>query len=608
MAAAFRPVNEPLASEPAATNKCGADVMTPSPPTPRPSTDPHHQHHHHAAAADDDDRSNSSNLPGDGKTPTRSTFSPGITGQQPLPSSPFSSNNMANTATPKTHNDSHSHAHRRRDSMDVDMDDSDGEGHHDDGAPSDDDSLNADGSKTGRKKKLDNLRQHAQTVHVNEDIPMDSLAATGSRFQRHLRTERVRQAGNRARASKSGSAGGPPRGHSKSLSTSSINSIGSVAPTYSTAADARHRPPPLVMADPRSRPADPYRSSDGHYQYRPPSPSEFGTPTSATFSTGQGSPRWSGMGSPTSSHSRSQSMYSSGARTPGRRLSVPSAVHVFQSPPGPIPARPMFGGSGPMNTSNNGAFASAAPGNIAASPTLGAGMSTRRDSTSSASEDAWRRRTWHPDSRMHAQNQLSNVANQSSMRPNPPPPIANRSNTQSTLQLPGIESFDQPNRHHGGGPMTPPRQHHSPMLLDSQQPRPREMDERRNLNAYDASIQRGLNRLDIGPNTPPRERAAAWLADVSKTHAQLESARTNPSIVRFEGQPPPSYATGPPVSGAGRGRSLHQHTMSAPSMVTSRESKRRGWYNGPLTVHQEEDQQQQQQQQQRPAADPRVAR
>jgi hypothetical protein len=30
-----------------------------------------------------------------------------------------------------------------------------------------------------RFSRLDNLRQHAQTVHVNEEIPMDSLAATG---------------------------------------------------------------------------------------------------------------------------------------------------------------------------------------------------------------------------------------------------------------------------------------------------------------------------------------------------------------------------------------------------------------------------------------------
>ncbi|KAI5776848.1 hypothetical protein EDC01DRAFT_437597 [Geopyxis carbonaria] len=41
--------------------------------------------------------------------------------------------------------------------------------------------------------RLDNLRQHSSTVHADEEIPNDSLAATGTRYQRHLRTERVRQ-------------------------------------------------------------------------------------------------------------------------------------------------------------------------------------------------------------------------------------------------------------------------------------------------------------------------------------------------------------------------------------------------------------------------------
>jgi hypothetical protein len=50
--------------------------------------------------------------------------------------------------------------------------------------------------------------------------------------------------------------------------------------------------------------------------------------------------------------------------------------------------------------------------------------------------------------------------------------------------------------------------------------------------------------------------------------------------VRFEEHPPTAYQhinNGPPQ------RSLHQHTMSAPS-VSARENKRHGWYNGPV-VH-----------------------
>lgn len=449
-----------------------------------------------------------------------------------------------------------------------------------------------------RFSRLDNLRQHAQTVHVNEDIPIDSLAATGSRFQRQIRTDRVRQAGNRARASTGGSAGGPPRGHSKSLSTSSITSIGSVSSAYSQA-DARRRPPPLVMAaDPRSRLSlESYRSNaaDSTFSYRPQSPGDFSTPTSATFSTAQSSPRWpSGMASPPSSHLRSHSMYTVGTRTPGRRLSVPSGVSPFQSVQSHVQGRPAFG-PGLMNSSNAAVF-SPANSSLVSSPTVStSGWSSRRDSTSSMSDEAWRRRTWHPDSRSYNGNpaQLNAVINQS-VRSNPPPPIANPTNPQSTLRLPGIESFD-PIRQR---PATPPRRMTSPMMMDSEPaPRPAMLeaiptDERRNLNMYDASLQRGINRLDISHKTPPRDSAGTWASEVNKAvQAQAEQVRVNPPTVRFEEPPRTVHQnSGTPTSG----RPLHHHTMSAPSFASSRESKRHGWYHGPMATHREHVEQPQQ--------------
>ncbi|CAG9956151.1 unnamed protein product [Clonostachys rosea f. rosea IK726] len=626
MAAAFRPVNESaLATE---------DVMTPSTATPRPSTAPHS----HSAANEFDGST----------TPTRSTFSPSVAGQKPLPTASFP--HLSHSATgpagrPKNEAARQPHMPpQRRDSMDIDMDGSDGEtGVGDDGLGSDDESVNADGTRSGKKKKsqrfyctdyppcnlsftrsehlarhirkhtgerpfqchcsrrfsrLDNLRQHAQTVHVNEDIPIDSLAATGSRFQRQIRTDRVRQAGNRARASTGGSAGGPQRGHSKSLSTSSINSISSVGSVLSTSADFRRRPPPLVMADPRMRPTD-------GFSYYPASPSDFSTPMSATFSTGRSSPRWgSGIASPTGGHSRSQSLYKPDTRPQGRRLSVPSAANPFQPSGVSALGRPLFGGPGPVNSSNVGAF-SPSPGTLAASPSNpGTGWGGRRDSTSSNAEEAWRRRTWHPDSYNYAQNptQLNNVANQSTIGPHPPPPIANPSNTKSSLQLPGIESFDNPSAHM---PSTPPRPQPSSMMVDVQPPPPgppslrtvgRDMnDDRRNLNVYDASLQRGLNRLDINHSTPPRETVGSWASEANKAAAQAEYERVSQPTVRFEAQPVPltPYQNGPPHG------SLHHHTMSAPSFTTSRESKRRGWYNGPMATHHEGVQ--------RPPQDPRVA-
>ncbi|KAF7542968.1 hypothetical protein G7Z17_g11132 [Cylindrodendrum hubeiense] len=545
--------------------------MASSPATPRPNTAPQQ---HPPMPADD------------AATPTRATFNPSMAAQKPLPSSPFPQTVQVpdQPAKPKLpRRDNSQHSTKSADSADVDMDDSDGEtGTIDEGAGSDDDSVGADGSRSGKKKKS----QRFYCV----DYPPCNLSFTRSE---HL-ARHIRQAGNRARASTGGSAGGPVRGHSKSLSTSSITSMSSVGSSYSTVADARRRPPPLVMADPRSRLSlESYRNApEGPYPpYRPASPSEFGTPTSATFSTGQGSPRWgSGVASPASSHSRSHSVYATGSRTPGRRLSVPSGANPFQSPPTLAIGRPMFGpgpGPGPVNASNGGAFPPA-NGNLVSSPNAPAPQWPRRESISSMSDEAWRRRTWHPDSRNPTGNpsQLSTVVSQSSVRPNPPPPIATPSNPQSTLRLPGIESFDPiPQR-----PATPPRRHPSPMMIDSEPPMrpvyqqvPVEApapEERRNLNMYDASLQRGLGRLDINHSTPPRDSAGAWASEVNKAvQAQAEQVRLNPPTVRFED--PPSYQT-PKTAAASR--ALHQHTMSAPS-TTSRDSKRHGWYHGPVTVH-----------------------
>ncbi|KJZ73436.1 hypothetical protein HIM_07230 [Hirsutella minnesotensis 3608] len=613
MAATFRPVNPNLVSQ---TIK--EDVPTSSQAaSPRPNTAPHAQYQtamasHEAAPS------------------TRTPYAASATsGQKPLPSSPFPQAVQVPDHPDRLrrgHSQHSTNSSSRRDSMDIDMDDSDGEGNGDDGG-SDDDSVNADGTKNKKKKsqrfyctdyppcnlsftrsehlarhirkhtgerpfqchcsrrfsRLDNLRQHAQTVHVNEDIPIDSLAATGSRFQRQIRTDRVRQAGNRARASTGGSAGGPPRGHSKSLSTSSIASISSVTPPAygAQAPDNRRRPPPLVMAaDPRSRLSlESYRSNaDSPYSYRAPSPGDFSTPTSATFSTAQSSPRWaSGMASPASSHSRSQSMYSTDTRALDRRLSVPSGVNPFQGTHVAVPGRSGFG-PGILNSSHPAALSS---GTIATSPSSSAGWSGgRRDSTASTADEAWRRRTWHPDSRSfnnQNQSQLSAVGTQS-VRPNPAPPIANPANSQSSFRLPGIESFD-PVPRRNPSPMAVDAEHivRRPIYQTSEMHQP---DERRNLNLYDASLQRGLNRLDISRKTPPRDSAGAWASEVNKAvQAQAERVRQNPPTVRFEDQAPPSHAAPPP---RGPGRSLHHHTMSAPSIPTLKDApKRHGWYQGP---------------------------
>jgi C2H2 transcription facotor len=594
-------------------------------------------------------------------TPTRATFSQNQ--QLPLPTSPFPQavqipESIGENTVPQR-DDSQRSKKSRGDSEDVGMDDSDaGEGHGDDGPASDDESVNADGSKSNKKKKsqrfyctdyppcnlsftrsehlarhirydeipshkraylaavteltcnrkhtgerpfqchcsrrfsrLDNLRQHAQTVHVNEDIPIDSLAATGTRFQRQIRTDRVRQPG-RARAATSGSLGGGSRSHAKSLSTSSINSIAS---NFSAREDIRRRPPPLVMADPRSRLSiESYHSNaaDSQFSYRPVSPSDFSTPTSATFSTGQSSPKWgSGIASPSSSHSRSHSMYA-GSRTPGRRLSVPSGGNPFQSPHGANLGRALFG-PGAINNPNPGALSPAT--SVMASPT--SSMFSRRDSITSAADEAWRRRTWHPDSSnfttANTSSRLSNVITPSQFQSpvSGPLPIADPAAQSNNVRLPGIESFDPIPRR----PVSPPRRNPSPMLIDSEPPRPQAppalmpvaenlSEDRTGTTNWDMGLHRGLTRLDITSNTtPPRDSAGTWAQEARQAvEAQAERVRLTPTVrfndnVMIESSGPATPA----------GRSLHQHTMSAPSFTHSRETKRHGWYHGPVTVHAE---------------------
>ncbi|KAJ9133435.1 C2H2 transcription factor [Pleurostoma richardsiae] len=633
MAATFRSVNASLAPD-------SIKEETTVPTTPLPPTTPQQQ--------------SSPKVVDDAKTPTRATFAADAMSQQkPLPSSPFPQAvqvlESLEKKTPTRGNSQHSR--KSRESEDVDMDESDGEGAAgDDDVGSDgEESVNADGTRSNKKKKsqrfyctdyppcnlsftrsehlarhirkhtgerpfqchcsrrfsrLDNLRQHAQTVHVNEDIPIDSLAATGTRFQRQIRTERVRQAGGRARASTAGSTGTTGRGHSKSLSTSSIASIGSIGSGYSPRDEARRRPPPLVMADPRSRLSlESYRSTaDSQYSsYRAASPSDFSTPTSATFSTGQSSPHWgSNVASPTTSHSRVHSMYAGGSRTPGRRLSVPSGGNPFQSPQGANVGRPLFP-QGPINSSNAGAVFSSPSGSVLASPTIATSGWSRRESASSAADEAWRRRTWHPDTHNFngGSSRLSNVITPSQFSPSPAPlPAPNQGplQNQQPVRLPGIESFDPvPHR-----PVTPPRRNPSPMMVDTDTPNPPTLlpsadligEDRRSLAAqWDMGLHRGLTRLEINPSagTPPRDGAGAWANEVQQAvQAQAEQIRVQPTV-RFEREaqivpPPPATMFNGASPSALRG---HQHTMSAPSASTPREMKRHGWYHGPVTVHED---------------------
>ncbi|KAH8903747.1 hypothetical protein BR93DRAFT_947014 [Coniochaeta sp. PMI_546] len=550
----------------------------------------------------------------DAITPTRANFATsGMAAQRPLPTSPFQDiTHIIEVSLPKTpkRNDSQ-RSRKSRDSVDMDMDGSEGE--HS-GSPGD--SGNDSGTVTNKKKKtqrffctefppcklsftrsehlarhirkhtgerpfmchcnrrfsrLDNLRQHAQTVHQNEEIPIDSPAAMGTRFQKQVRTDKMRQvAGGRSRAGTAGSVGSTGRGHQKSLSTSIIGSIGS----NFTANEGRPRPPALALpSDPRARysheslPVVP----DG-YMRGPPSPTGYHTPTSASFSTGTNSPGWgSGGPSPMPSHSRSHSMYNTYAdRIPGRRLSQPSSSHPF------MPMSP----SRQFAPERNPPYSPSGDGSLLSSPTTPTSSWSRRESISSVADDAYRRRTWHPDTRDYAgASRLNQVISTSQLNELPvPPPLADPDRRQQPQQqpqrLPGIESFDNPQP-----PSTILGRPPSPMMIDSGPDIPRRpghsllpgwtMIEDASL---DPGLNSGLTRLDI--NQPPRDSATAWANEASQAVlAQADQVRRShvPPAGRFEPEPVMSNA---PIN----------TTSDLPRDLPSRD-KRRAWFNGPLPMH-----------------------
>ena len=345
-----------------------------------------------------------------------------------------------------------------------------------------------------RFSRLDNLRQHAQTVHVNEEIPTDSLAATGTRFQRQIRTDRVRQ-GPRHRSGTMTSNGTHSRGHSRNLSASSI---GSTSSNYSTVTEAKRRPPPLLMANDSSRPKlsiDPPHTPPP-YHGGAHSPGGLNTPTSATFSTAPGSPGYgSSFGSPMSTASR---MY--GSRTPARRLSVPTGQNPFQHQYQNVYQPPYGVQMGPPSSS------SSANQSVFASPTastfnVGPGYMP-------PGED-WRRRTWHP-STFTGQNYnygrpATSGLTYSQTPDGPQQAYAQHPAAAQAPRLPGIESFD----HFPSRAASPPRRPHSPIHADNTPTRPSmypELDDHGQVrpSSWGQEAINDIRRVGYVPNQPAR--------------------------------------------------------------------------------------------------------
>ena len=554
-------------------------------------------------------------------TPTRWSFS-GLNGQRPLPTSPLSNsfNSQPNPTEVQpgvlNRGESH-HSHRSMpsvssiESQDIDMEQSD-EGE----AGSDAESVDGEGGRPAKKKKgqrffctefppcnlsftrsehlarhirkhtgerpfqchcsrrfsrLDNLRQHAQTVHVNEEIPGDSLAATGTRFQRQIRTDRVRTPNGRSRASTAGSQGSH-RGHSRNLSASSI---GSTSSTISRD-DFRRRPPPLIMAsDANSRirltvDTEPTTPPGFRGHSREPS-GDISTPTSSTFSNGPNSPAFgSAYGSPISAASRTAGVWGGRAHTPthGRRLSVPSSGNPFQATHGNTYPPPYFSPLAPSNASINSS--------IYGSPT-NSNYSFSRAEPALTPEAEWRRRTWHPSTYSNYPRPATSGLSYHQTPDAPRPAFAPQATAAVTQpqRLPGIETFDHPNN--GSSPNRGP----SPMQVDTASrphvyPGPGQTssgpNDRRGHASWDMSLHQNLTKLDLANGTPPKENGI-W----SQQTSVEEAGNSRPQHQSFPSAQPPQVV-------------IHQDpAVPNPETLflqpaTPNRNKRMGWYAGPPTA------------------------
>ncbi|KIW05662.1 uncharacterized protein PV09_03526 [Verruconis gallopava] len=550
----------------------------------------------------------------DAKTPTRESFA-GMVSQKPLPSSPLQSHSRADSkmdAPAAQKREGSSRATQSTDEhQDTEMADAK------DGAEASGDESNSDERPSKKKKgqrffctdfppcnlsftrsehlarhirkhtgerpfqchcsrrfsRLDNLRQHAQTVHVNEDIPGDSLAATGTRFQRQIRTDRVRPAGARSRASTLGSGGGHSRGHSRNLSSSSITSVASTVSSMG-GEDVMRRSTPVVTGERthRSRLSlDTFGStvtgSPAQQHFFPPpsapgapgtqSPSGYSTPTSTTFSQGTGSPRFSsGFHSPASTSIPRSVTFE--PRTPGRRLSVPSAAAF--TPPSNSSYTSPYHSSVHSASGNSSVFAS--PGSS------GFGHS-RAESASSIDVDL-KRRTWHPNVNTGLVPRPGASGLQQYQAPEQPRPLfaSDKPSTgPPTLTLPGIESFDH-------APPLPnmPRRVLSPMQIDPPQPQSlssavsqSHVEPRDNRLSWDSTLQRGLSSIELERASQQAERGQASFGPVA-THAP-DPPRPSTSHVTFQEPPRTSLDS-------------HRNRLSDDGGLPSR--KRMAWYNGPV--------------------------
>ena len=272
------------------------------------------------------------------------------------------------------------------------------------------------------------------------------------------------------------------------------------------------------------------------YYHQPQSPGGYSTPTSATFSTGQSSPRFSAQ----APSSLSRSTFYNGSRAPtARRLSVPSAP-VYQTAQ-PNLYQPAY--FAPIPSGTAATFSNTSSTMV--SPTSSVFYGRRE----SEAELDWRRRTWHPGTYA---NYVSRPATSGLTYQQTPddsrPTMAPQSAASQITRLPGIESFGQVPPPPA---IAPPPRLSSPMQVDNGSrppvyPGPVENaasgpSDRRSDLSWDAGLHQNLNRLEIA-NTTPRKH--------SRSYADQIVSQQHPADHLSAPRPPPNFSKPHPLIGA----------------------------------------------------------
>ncbi|TQS38309.1 hypothetical protein Golomagni_01181 [Golovinomyces magnicellulatus] len=376
--------------------------------------------------------------------------------------------------------------------------------------------------------RLDNLRQHAQTVHQNEDIPEDSLAAAGYKHQRKVRKDRVRPSGGRARGNTTGSQSGPIRGHKRnSWSTSSMSSTGS-AYSNSHLLD-RKRPHPHLMATNElpelvQDASGPLNSPNiNTLSQQPTSPMRLSSSLTPVFVTSDSNSATKIGIQPPHNFAHCQTTDArSLQQISSRRLSVPSSIGTL------VESSPGASTDGHLANSNIQHFSSST--HLTSSPmktiTANSGTWPLRETAISHNEMN-RRRTWHPETRP-IYGQDTQVSNSLSVLQDRLPQSLNAPSNPPSVRLPGIESFGPLYR-----PNTPPHCDTSFSMTDAPSQTswpPQEYRPGLNSPTWEHGISKNMHQLQINGRDLINSHNCDWYKKISpqnKDHNCLTRPENN---------------------------------------------------------------------------------